>query len=756
MPYFQNQFQKTLNNHFLTKQQQIQLIPQHPTAQDKNYKCQNNFDNIDNNKKEREKFQSQSNNFVSLQGKQIDSQWLKEINEKTGLNINKETSDRYKNQKSNKINCKSQRIYQQNDLQTCQIPQYFSPQKKQGKNFSQNYDQNQFRQSNLIQNISIMGNSKGLYVNKQNSEKQSNLPQLQQSIQVNCENDKDQKKQVLPNQIQNSWHDSKNVVPIISQKELEYNHQNENEQNPFLYKNVQHNIQMKMNHIKKNKNNGKTYYKRDFDGKKDSLTQINNLLSNSLNQENNQTPFLFQKSSQNGNQQWNFKNGAVNFQKYQSEYEQKYQDEQKYEEYLKQKYYKIIKEQQILKDQKVHETNKISINEKNKLQNNSQNDNQNNQIDNQVQIKIFSKQMYINQDFDQMSKSQNICSIRQMVKNRNSKNISQYQNSNQMNQTYQQNTQLQKLEEQYQQSQKLDCFQNEQQYQQEQKQDNYVQKKQQYKFQVFENIQSLLDQDLIETDCTSIKKEIENNQPIDEEIKFELPNISEEQQKFIINSKVILKQYDFAEYLGIEAKSFCALDFETGRFLVQFKGKKEREIASLTKIMTFYTVLQIAKEHKINLKQENIQISKTASSMIGTSANIKAGEQYKAYDLCFGLMLPSGNDAAFALAANPHGLVNKFNKSCAIDQARLSYICIRDEEFFQEVVKTRQYECEFLSKKGNKKTKIWENTNKLLNYQCCLGIKTGITVAAGPCLSSIFEKNYNNCFKNILHGRTVQ
>ena len=33
----------------------------------------------------------------------------------------------------------------------------------------------------------------------------------------------------------------------------------------------------------------------------------------------------------------------------------------------------------------------------------------------------------------------------------------------------------------------------------------------------------------------------------------------------------------------------------------------------------------------------------------------------------------------------------------------------------------------------------WANTNKLLELDHCLGIKTGITPAAGPCMSAYFS-----------------
>ena len=34
---------------------------------------------------------------------------------------------------------------------------------------------------------------------------------------------------------------------------------------------------------------------------------------------------------------------------------------------------------------------------------------------------------------------------------------------------------------------------------------------------------------------------------------------------------------------------------------------------------------------------------------------------------------------------------------------------------------------------------MWENTNKLLRRKGFIGIKTGVTVTAGPCLATCYE-----------------
>ena len=72
-------------------------------------------------------------------------------------------------------------------------------------------------------------------------------------------------------------------------------------------------------------------------------------------------------------------------------------------------------------------------------------------------------------------------------------------------------------------------------------------------------------------------------------------------------------------------------------------------MASLTKIMTCYIVILLSLEFKINL-EEVIKVTKSCVKVSGTSANLKHGEFLTIKDLLYGLMLPSGNDAALLLS----------------------------------------------------------------------------------------------------------
>lgn len=145
-------------------------------------------------------------------------------------------------------------------------------------------------------------------------------------------------------------------------------------------------------------------------------------------------------------------------------------------------------------------------------------------------------------------------------------------------------------------------------------------------------------------------------------------------------------------------------------------------------------------------------------------------------------MLPSGNDAAIALAiwggnlllqgqemgesecsknkvkafveemnnqakdlgllntkfANPHGLPHPEAKSTAVEVTKICVACLQDP-MFRNVVKTQNYECQTKCSESGAERKVeWMNTNKLLRRPGFIGIKTGITVTAGPCLATAY------------------
>ena len=57
------------------------------------------------------------------------------------------------------------------------------------------------------------------------------------------------------------------------------------------------------------------------------------------------------------------------------------------------------------------------------------------------------------------------------------------------------------------------------------------------------------------------------------------------------------------------------------------KDKLKREVASITKMMTFYTSLKLMEKYDISGETTLLTVSRIASRMNGTSANLREGDQ---------------------------------------------------------------------------------------------------------------------------------
>lgn len=77
-----------------------------------------------------------------------------------------------------------------------------------------------------------------------------------------------------------------------------------------------------------------------------------------------------------------------------------------------------------------------------------------------------------------------------------------------------------------------------------------------------------------------------------------------------------------------------------------------REIASLTKMMTLLCTIKLCSKFKINITKCYFRVTTNAAGTRGTSAELETREWITIQDLLYGMMLPSGNDAANVLAEN--------------------------------------------------------------------------------------------------------
>ena len=54
-------------------------------------------------------------------------------------------------------------------------------------------------------------------------------------------------------------------------------------------------------------------------------------------------------------------------------------------------------------------------------------------------------------------------------------------------------------------------------------------------------------------------------------------------------------------------------------------------------------------------------------------------------------------------------------------------------------MKTKRYSCWISDTEDIRREVVWENTNKLLRRPGFIGVKTGVTITAGPCLATCYQ-----------------
>ncbi len=226
---------------------------------------------------------------------------------------------------------------------------------------------------------------------------------------------------------------------------------------------------------------------------------------------------------------------------------------------------------------------------------------------------------------------------------------------------------------------------------------------------------------------------------------------------------------------GISSERYIVIDAETGEVFVEHNADEKAPIASLTKIFTTIEALELA--------ELDTPITTNSSDLFGadsTTMGFGPGETFTLNDLLYGMMLPSGNDAAHAIArslgyeqndtdqqavsnfmdmvnqrvadmgltnthlANPHGLSEDGHYSTARDVSAFTMYALGFQAF-REVIGTSSYTTAdgyFVS-----------NTNKLLSsYSGLIGGKTGYDDEAGYCLVEIATRDGSTMISVTLDG----
>lgn len=252
----------------------------------------------------------------------------------------------------------------------------------------------------------------------------------------------------------------------------------------------------------------------------------------------------------------------------------------------------------------------------------------------------------------------------------------------------------------------------------------------------------------------------------------------------------------FASQLCVAAKDHSLIPYQadpafhaTGLFGIDqkevFYSEKIHERlypASTTKILTSYVALKYGNLNDI------VTVSKNAASVPSDSsvAGLKEGEKLTLEDLLYGLMLPSGNDSAVAIAehisgsteefvklmneeanklgatnsnfVNPHGYQDENHYTTAYDLYLIFNKVIQNPEFIK-IISSPFYKAEITEADGSTKDVAWEQSNYFANGTrtapenvTVIGGKTGTTDEAGSCLVLLEKDSKGSPYISIIMG----
>lgn len=229
---------------------------------------------------------------------------------------------------------------------------------------------------------------------------------------------------------------------------------------------------------------------------------------------------------------------------------------------------------------------------------------------------------------------------------------------------------------------------------------------------------------------------------------------------------------------SVSADSVVLMDAETGSVLYAKNPDTPYPPASTTKLMTALLTLERCK------LDDTVKVGKNPPAVDGSKIYLLEGEELKVKDLLYGLMLPSGNDCAEALAehisgslsdfavemnkralelgckdtnfVNPSGLFDVNHKTSSKDLALIMRALSKIPEY-TKIATTSFYNIAPTNKSALARP-LW-NENKLIQkssqfyYDGCQGGKTGYTIQSDHSYVAYATKNGQKLIVSLVHDK---
>jgi D-alanyl-D-alanine carboxypeptidase (penicillin-binding protein 5/6) len=219
----------------------------------------------------------------------------------------------------------------------------------------------------------------------------------------------------------------------------------------------------------------------------------------------------------------------------------------------------------------------------------------------------------------------------------------------------------------------------------------------------------------------------------------------------------------------ITGRAAAIIEEPCGAFLYDYGARQRWAPASLAKIATAIVALEGADlSEMVDVRVDGAELAVTTDS---TTMGLEPGQQLSVRDLLYGLLLPSGNDAAIAIAehvegseaafvglmndkveqlglgdthfTNPHGLDDPDMYTSAFDIAVLGRELMRQPEL-AAIVGTRIYQPAWDD------LPLWNGNRLLYVYPESIGVKIGFTDSAGGTIVAAAERDGRRLIISVL------
>ncbi len=249
----------------------------------------------------------------------------------------------------------------------------------------------------------------------------------------------------------------------------------------------------------------------------------------------------------------------------------------------------------------------------------------------------------------------------------------------------------------------------------------------------------------------------------------------------------------YGDDLNLNCSSNILIDADYGRVLYGKNINKKVYPASLTKLLTALTVLDLGDLEDVLTVDEN-----TPYEIDGSHIALEPGEKLTLEDMLHGLLIASANDVAEVIAknyssydgqfielmnikaeklgtensnfVNPHGLHDDNHYTTTYDLSRIA-LAAYNNDIIKDIIKKTKYTIEETNIKTEKRHLI--STNKLLvgtgygnqiildgryidmKYEYANGMKTGYTPEARSCFIGSAEKDGISLISVVIRGSTL-